>query len=94
MNPKIIEMYRLCLSILFINIIFSLLLLGWATDEDIHGLPSNLLDRYISLFYYGVSTITTTGYGDIYAKTSRMKLIISAYMILTMAGVVSFLFIF
>jgi hypothetical protein len=94
MNKKLSEIYRLSLSILFINIIFAFLLLIWVTDKDIHGLPSNILDRYISLFYFGVTTLTTTGYGDIYAKSNRMKLIISMYMILTMTGVVSLLFTF
>ena len=92
MNKKLNEIYRLSVSILFINILFAFLLLAFATDNDIHGLPKNILDRFISLFYYGVSTLTTTGYGDIYAKTTRMKLIMSLYMILTMSGVISLLF--
>lgn len=92
MNKNLNEIYRLSLSILFINILFASLLLVWVTDNDIHGLPKNTLDRYISLFYYGITTLTTTGYGDIYAKSSRMKLVMSLYMVLTMSGVISILF--
>ena len=94
MQQKLSEIIRLSTSILFINIIFAFLLLVWVTDNDIQGLPPNILERFISLFYYGVTTVTTTGYGDIYAKSARMKIIISIYMILTMTGIISFLFTF
>jgi hypothetical protein len=94
MQQKLSEIIRLSISILFINIIFAFLLLIWVTDNDIQGLPPNILERFISLFYYGVTTVTTTGYGDIYAKSARMKIIISIYMILTMTGIISFLFTF
>lgn len=94
MNEKLSEIIRLSTSILFINIIFAFLLLIWVTDNDINGLPSNMLERFISLFYFGVTTVTTTGYGDIYAKSARMRIIISIYMILTMTGIISFLFTF
>ena len=94
MQQKLSEIIRLSTSILFINIIFAFLLLVWVTDDDIQGLPPNILERFISLFYYGVTTVTTTGYGDIYAKSARMKIIISIYMILTMTGIISFLFTF
>jgi hypothetical protein len=92
MNKNLNEIYRLSISILFINILFAFLLLVWVTDNDVHGLPKNTLDRFISLFYYGISTLTTTGYGDIYAKSTRMKIVISLYMVLAMSGVISILF--
>ena len=92
MNKNINEIYRLSISILFINILFAFLLLVWVTDNDVHGLPKNTLDRFISLFYYGITTLTTTGYGDIYAKSTRMKIVISLYMVLAMSGVISILF--
>jgi len=85
------NIYKLTIAILFINIIFSFLLLIWVSDDDIFGLPSNILDRYITLFYYGMSILSTTGYGDIYAKSSRIKLIVSLYMILIMSGLISLL---
>ena len=94
MQQKLSEIIRLSISILFINIIFAFLLLIWVTDNDIQGLPPNILERFISLFYYGVTTVTTTGYGDIYAKSALKKIIISIYMILTMTGIISFLFTF
>ena len=91
MKKNLNEIYRLSVSIFFINILFAFLLLVWVTDNDIHGLPKNTLDRFISLFYYGITTLTTTGYGDIYATSSRMKIVISLYMVLAMSGVISLL---
>ena len=55
MKKNLNEIYRLSVSIFFINILFAFLLLVWVTDNDIHGLPKNTLDRYISLFYYGIT---------------------------------------
>ena len=102
MKKKINEFIRVFSVIVIVNILFSLFVLSWATDDDINGLPPllnrnsnkyyNISDRLISLFYYGISTFTTTGYGDVYAKSSRMKILMSLYMILVVSASASFLF--
>jgi hypothetical protein len=66
---------------IFFNIIFALFLFIWVTDDDLKNIPKEPLSRYISLFYYSITSFTTTGYGDIFALSNRMKLIISLYMI-------------
>jgi len=78
--------------ILTINLLFSLFLFSWVTDDDVSNLPKSPTERFISIFYYLITTFTTTGYGDIYAKSNRMKLIISFYMISVFSLTVSFLF--
>ena len=80
--------------ILSLNIIFTVFLYTWVTNDDLDNIPTNPLDRIISLFYFSITTFTTTGYGDIYAKSNRMKLIISFYMIFIFAITASFLFTF
>ena len=85
------EIIKLSGFAILINLIFTLFLFSWVTDDDITGLPKNKTERFISLFYYGVTTFTTTGYGDICAKSSRMKLVISFYMILIFSGITSLL---
>ena len=104
MKKKINEFIRVFSVIVIVNILFSLFVLTWATDDDINGLPPllnkndksnkyyNKSDRLIALFYYGISTFTTTGYGDVYAKSSRMKILMSLYMILVVSASASFLF--
>jgi hypothetical protein len=103
MKKKINEFIRVFSVIVIVNILFSIFVLSWATDDDINGLPpllnkndknnNNIIsDRLITLFYYGISTFTTTGYGDVYAKSSRMKILMSLYMILVVSASASFLF--
>ena len=108
MKKKIKEFIRVFSVIVIVNILFSIFVLSWATDDDINGLPPllnkngkndknsntyyNISDRLIALFYYGIATFTTTGYGDVYAKSSRMKILMSLYMILVVSASASFLF--
>lgn len=69
-------------GVLVINLLFTLILLPWATDKDINGLVGTTFDKFITLFYFGVTIFTTTGFGDIYAKSNRLKVIIALYMLL------------
>lgn len=75
-----------------INLFFTVILFTWATDDDLNNIPKPWGERFISIFYYLITTFTTTGYGDIYAKTIRMKLFISFYMIIVFSLTASFLF--
>lgn len=63
------------------NICYILFLFFWASDNDIKGLPSHPIERLVSLFYYTVTTMTTTGYGDITAVSPRARIIVSSYML-------------
>jgi len=85
------EIFMAISYILALNVFLTLLLVFWVTDDDLNNLPKSWGDRFISILYYLITTFTTTGYGDIYAKSSRMKLIISAYMITVCAFTASFL---
>uniref|UniRef100_A0A6C0AQL0 Potassium channel domain-containing protein n=1 Tax=viral metagenome TaxID=1070528 RepID=A0A6C0AQL0_9ZZZZ len=85
-------MAKVALTIIIINIFFALLLIPWVTDKDVAGLPQKTVDRFISLFYFGITSFTTTGYGDIHASSNRMKLLITTYMVLVFSMTVSFLF--
>ena len=63
------------------NICYILFLFFLASDDDIKGLPSHPKERLVALFYYTVTTMTTTGYGDITAVSPRAQLIVSSYML-------------
>jgi hypothetical protein len=88
-----LEELFICITyIIMINLFFTMILLTWVTDDDLNNIPEAWGERFVSIFYYLITTFTTTGYGDIYAKSVRMKLFISAYMIIVFSLTVSFLF--
>lgn len=86
------EIKKISIFILAVNLLLSLFLFLWATDKDINGLPKPNLDRFITLFYYSITTFTTTGFGDVYAKSNRMKLLTSLYMVFIFSVTGTFLF--
>ena len=86
------ETSRVFIITILINIIFALFLFTWVNDDDIIGLPKQTINRYVSLFYFSITTFTTTGFGDILAKSDRMKIVLSIFMISMFAGIVSFMF--
>jgi hypothetical protein len=63
------------------NFCYILFLFFIASDDDIKGLPSHPIERLVALFYYTVTTMTTTGYGDITAVSPRAQIIVSSYML-------------
>ena len=63
------------------NIIFILFLFYWATDDDIKGLPKDSFSRLVSIIYFTVTTLTTTGYGDITPISPTGQLLVSSYML-------------
>jgi energy-converting hydrogenase Eha subunit C len=63
------------------NVCCILFLFVWATDDDIKGLPSDPIDRLVALMYYTVTIMTTTGYGDITANSSRARVLVTIYML-------------
>ena len=69
------------------NLIFAFILLPWATEKDINGLTGSKFDKFITLFYFGVTIFTTTGFGDVYPKSNKLKIFITLYMLL----IISFL---
>lgn len=79
------EVTKVALFAIFINFLVSLFLFTWATDDDLNNVPEAPLSRFVSIFYYSITTFSTTGYGDITAKSNRMKLFMSLYMILIFA---------
>jgi hypothetical protein len=64
------------------NICYILFLFFLASDDDIKGLPSHPIERVVALFYYTVTTMTTTGYGDVTAVSPRAQIIVSTYMLI------------
>lgn len=64
---------KLIITLLIVNVIFSAFLYSWVTDEDITNLPKKPKERFMAIFYYTVTTSTSTGYGDIVPKSARAR---------------------
>ena len=79
-------------TVVFVNFLFALFLFPWVTDEDISNLPKKGFDRFLTLFYFGIASFTTTGYGDVVAKSRRLKILIIIYILLAISGAASFFF--
>jgi hypothetical protein len=88
---KVSEVLRCIVYILIFNVLFAAFLISWVTDDDLKNLPKPYVERFVSVFYFLITTFTTTGYGDIYAESDRMKLFTTFYMILIMSLTGSFL---
>ena len=84
------EVAKVALFAIIFNFLVSLFLFTWVTDDDLNNIPEAPLSRFVSIFYYSITTFSTTGYGDITAKSNRMKLFTSLYMILVFAVTIVF----
>lgn len=69
------------LYVILVNVVIALFMLMWVTNDDLTNLPHPTGERFISILYYSLTTFTTTGYGDISAKSTRMKFFMTMYMI-------------
>jgi hypothetical protein len=86
------EIVRLIGTAVLVNVLFATALFFGASVDDFRGISKNAVDRFVDYFYFGITTFTTTGYGDIVPTSRRAKLLTSLYMILVFAGALSFLF--
>ena len=79
---------QLLVILLVVNVIFSAFLYSWVTDEDITNLPKKPSERFMALFYYTVTTSTSTGYGDIVPKSTRARVASMAVQLIMFSLVV------
>lgn len=80
--------YGLLASLVVVNLLFAVFLYTWATDDDISNLPKDPAQRFMALFYFSVTTSTSTGYGDIVPKSVRARMFSVALQLLMFAIVV------
>jgi hypothetical protein len=85
----IIEIAKIFTFVVTLNVIVALISYAWITNEDMKGLPSDAGDRIASIFYFFV---TTTGYGDVYPVSVRLKVFAALYAVIMVSGILSFLF--
>jgi len=71
------------LYVIVLNIVFTIITLAWITDEDVTGLPEESFDKFVSVFFSGVSMFASTSFGDITPKSKRMRIYMSVYMLIS-----------
>lgn len=82
------DIAQLMILILIANLIFSLFLYSWVTDNDITNLPKNKRERFMAILYFSITTSTSTGYGDIVPKSVRARIASSMLQVFMFAVVV------
>jgi len=70
--------------IILVNLLFTIVTMSWATEEDMDGLPEEGLDRFVSLFFSGITIFSSIGFGDLLPKSKRMRIYMSSYMIFSL----------
>jgi voltage-gated potassium channel len=79
------DLAQLLVTLIIVNLIFSVFLYSWVTDDDIKNLPKEPRERFMALFYYTVTTSTSTGYGDIVPTSVRARVASAAVQITMLA---------
>jgi hypothetical protein len=83
------KFFRILTVFIIINLLFSVFLYSWATNQDIGDLPSKPVDRFTSILFMNISTFTLTGASN-KVKSKRIQILMSIYMLVVFAALISF----
>ena len=86
------EIYKVIMIAVLLNLAFAGLLFFWVTEDDISELPSDPLDKFLTLFTFGLATFTTSGFVNTNAKSRRLKILSALYVILVISGFLGYFF--
>lgn len=90
-GEHVLKKFLLLVGLVYsLNVLFASFLNAWVTPSDMHGLPHDKNGRLFTLFYFAMTTFTTTGYGDVIPRTRMLQLMSSMYMLFVYAFVVTF----
>ncbi len=82
------DVAQLMILFLIMNLLFSLFLYTWVTDNDISNLPKNKHERFMAILYFTITTSTSTGYGDIVPKSVRARIASSVLQVFMFAMII------
>lgn len=94
LKVKLSEILKVAMIAVLANLVFALILFPWVTEDDITELPMDPIDKFITLFTFGLATFTTSGFVNTNAKSRRLKIVSAVYVILVISGVLSYFFSF
>ena len=81
---KFTKIFQIMVGVLIINFIFASIAYWFLYDEFSHT------RNFIDFLYFGIVTISTTGYGDILPITRRAKIFVSLYILFIYSFMISF----
>jgi len=85
------QLIKYIIVALIINLIITIMLFTFISEDDFAGIPTNKYDKFITLFHYCISIFSTIGNCEIYPRSSRAKLLVSSFMMFISAGIISML---
>ena len=89
------EVFKVFSATILYNLVFTLFLYLWVTDDDIENLPKEPSEKAWTLFFVSVTSFTTIGfgeYGSVKIKSKRLKIGITFFILLGLSGAASFFF--
>ena len=89
---KLSEIYKVLAAAILINLLFAVSLYPWVTADDVTDLPEDPIDKFVTLFTFGLATFTTSGFVNTNAKSRRLKLFSAIYVVLVISGLFSYFF--
>jgi hypothetical protein len=81
---KVSKIFQIMVSVLIINFIFSSIAYSFLYDDFGNA------NHFIDFLYFGLVTISSTGYGDIVPITRRAKVFVSVYLLFIYSFMLSF----
>ena len=80
---KYVKIFEIIIGWLFINLIFATITYSFLYNEITNAV------EFTDYFYFGLVTLSTSGYGDIAPKSRRAKIFISCYLLVLYSFILS-----
>jgi len=79
-----IKIGQIIIGVLIFNLIFAIVSYTMLYNEFLNA------NHFVDFYYFGLVTLTSTGYGDILPSTHKAKVFISIYLLLVYSFMLSF----
>ena len=81
---KFMKIFEILIGAFFINLIFAIFSYFFLYNQISNA------TTFIDFFYFGIVSLSSTGYGDMSATTQKAKMCVSIYLLLVFSFILSF----
>lgn len=83
---KLRKLLQIIFMILVVNAVFSTILM-YLEERHFKGINRNqsAIRQWLECYYFGLTTITTVGYGDIVPASFEARMLVMAYLIVVIS---------